>query len=48
MTILEAIFVYPNPSLLFNLSALREKSFGRLWINNGISSYGLQSLSFLT
>ncbi|OCK91583.1 uncharacterized protein K441DRAFT_707151 [Cenococcum geophilum 1.58] len=34
MTILEAVFVHPNPSLLFNLSALREKSFGRLWINN--------------
>ncbi|OCL14687.1 hypothetical protein AOQ84DRAFT_280523 [Glonium stellatum] len=35
MTIFETIFVHPDLSLLFNLSALREKSFGRLWINNG-------------
>ncbi|KAF2497889.1 S-adenosyl-L-methionine-dependent methyltransferase [Lophium mytilinum] len=35
MTILETIFVHREPSLLFNLSKLREKSFARIWINNG-------------
>ncbi|KAL1600997.1 hypothetical protein SLS59_005663 [Nothophoma quercina] len=35
MTILEVIFVERRPSLLFDLTKLRYKSFARLWTKNG-------------
>jgi hypothetical protein len=40
MTIVE------HPSLLFNLSKLREKSFARIWVTNGISLQASSHLGF--